>query len=120
MTTRRWILLLGSLFVLLCVLSIFVLAPHGGAASAEIWSEGKLVKTVSLMQNQSFVIESTNGANTVTVQGGKIAVTQATCPDHYCMKRGQCDSGPDIICLPNRLVIKFSQASGLDAVAGQS
>ncbi|MBQ5653356.1 MAG: hypothetical protein IIV28_00995, partial [Alistipes sp.] len=29
----------------------------------------------------------------ITVQDGKIGVSEATCPDHYCMKRGYCNSG---------------------------
>ena len=54
----------------------------------------------------------------LAVKDGKIAVTQATCPDHYCMKRGFCHSGADIVCLPNRLVIHFTAAQEIDAVIG--
>ena len=49
---------------------------------------------------------------------GKIAVTEATCPDHYCMKRGFCASGMDIVCLPNKLVIHFIGEQTVDAAAG--
>ena len=58
------------------------------------------------------------GTNTVTVKNGKVAVTEADCPDHYCMKRGYCDSGAQIVCLPNRLVLTFTGASEVDGVAG--
>ena len=47
-----------------------------------------------------------------------IAVTAATCPDHYCMHRGFCDRGTQIVCLPNRLVIRFLGEQNIDAVAG--
>ena len=43
----------------------------------------------------------------IAVKDGKIAVTEASCPDHYCMQRGYCHSGAQIVCLPNRLVISF-------------
>jgi hypothetical protein len=59
-----------------------------------------------------------DGHNVVTVKGGKVAVTEATCPDHYCMKRGYCDGGADIVCLPNRLVLKFIGEQEVDFVVG--
>ena len=58
------------------------------------------------------------GTNTITVRDGHIAVTAATCPDHYCMHRGFCDRGTQIVCLPNRLVIRFLGEQNIDAVAG--
>ena len=47
-----------------------------------------------------------------------MAVTEATCPDHYCMKRGFCDGGAQIVCLPHRLVLKFVGESEVDFVVG--
>ena len=61
---------------------------------------------------------SENGSNTVTVKDGKIAVTAADCPDHYCMERGFCDSGTQIVCLPNRVIIKFQGEQEIDGAAG--
>jgi len=58
------------------------------------------------------------GHNVVTVKDGRIAVTQANCPDHYCMDRGFCNSGSPIVCLPNRLVIEFSGEQEIDFVVG--
>ena len=49
---------------------------------------------------------------------GAIYATEATCPDHCCMKRGFCASGTDIVCLPNRLVIHFLGAQTVDAAVG--
>lgn len=118
MKTRWWILGLSILFVLFGLLSLLFFMPRAQANSAEIWSEGTLVRTVSLNREQSFVVEGSRGTNTVTVKDGKISVTQASCPDHYCMKRGECSSGPDIICLPNQLIIKFTNQNELDAAAG--
>ena len=54
----------------------------------------------------------------VIVENGKIAVTEASCPDHYCMNRGFCASGTDIVCLPNKLVIHFLGTQTVDAAAG--
>ena len=119
MKTRFWILLLGMIFLLSLTGSFFVLRGQPDAAHAEISSGGKVVKTVNLHKNQQFTITSeTGGINVITVEDGKIAVTEATCPDHYCMKRGFHASGTDIVCLPNKLVIHFLQAQTVDAAAG--
>ena len=100
-------------------LSVGVLLPREDASLAQITSNGKVVKTVDLNQNQQFTITSENGGvNVVTVQNGKIAVTEASCPDHYCMHRGFCASGTDIVCLPSRLVVHFLQGQAVDAAVG--
>ena len=119
MKTRTWIALLGGLFLTCLALSVGVLLPREDASLAQITSNGKVVKTVDLNQNQQFTITSENGGvNVVTVQNGKIAVTEACCPDQYCMHRGFCASGTVIVCLPNRLVIHFLQEQTVDAAVG--
>lgn len=106
-------------FLLSLAASFFVLRPQKDAALAQISSGGKVVKTVNLRENQQFTVTAENGGvNIVTVQDGKIAVTEASCPDHYCTKRGFCASGTDIVCLPNKLVIHFLQAQTVDAAVG--
>ena len=61
--TRVWICLLGGL--LLASLAL-LLWPQERAQSAEIWSDGVLVRRVSLAQDQSFTVDSPYGSNTVT------------------------------------------------------
>ena len=117
MKTKTWILLLAVMLVLCGLLSFLFLNPRD-AKMAEIWSGGKLVRTVALGVDQSFTVELEGGVNTVTVQDGKIAVTAANCPDSYCMKRGYCSGGTQIVCLPNRLVIKFTADQEIDGVVG--
>ena len=119
MKTKAWILLLGGIFLLSLLGSFFVLRRQPAAAFAEISSGGNVVKTVNLLDNQQFTITAENGGeNLVTVQDGRIAVTEATCPDHYCMKRGFCSGGTDIVCLPNKLVIHFLSGQMVDAAVG--
>ena len=119
MKTKTWILLIGAVLFLCLGLSVFVLVPRDASTHAQITSDGKLLKTVDLRIDQEFTVTAENGGtNVVTVKDGKIAVTEASCPDHYCMKRGFCNSGADIVCLPNRLVIHFTEAQEIDAVIG--
>ena len=118
MKTKYWILLFAGILVLSLGLGMYFLRPGETASRAEIWSQGKLAKTVDLYQNQEFTVTTDGGSNTVTVRDGKIAVTDATCPDHYCMHRGFCNSGADIVCLPNKLVIIFVGDAEIDMVVG--
>ena len=118
MKTRTWIIGLFAILALCLGLSIWLLMPRQAAAQAEIWLDGKLYKTVDLNKDQEFVVDGPYGSNTVTVRGGKIAVTAADCPDHYCVERGFCDSGAQIVCLPHRLVIKFVGQQEVDGAVG--
>ena len=119
MKTRTWIILFAALLILCGGLSIPLLFPGEASTHAEITSQGQLLKTVDLRIDQEFTVETPEGGtNTITVSDGKIAVTQANCPDHYCMQRGYCNSGTEIVCLPNRLVIRFLGEQTIDAVVG--
>ena len=107
MKSKTWLAILGAGLLVCLGLSLWLLRPGKAAGQARIESFGKTVKT-----------GENGGVNVVTVRDGKIAVTQANCPDHYCEKRGFCAGGTDIVCLPNRLVIHFLGTQTVDAQAG--
>ena len=114
MKTRTWFVLFAVLAAA-CILLSLPLLSQEQVRFARITSGGEVVKTVDLTVDQEFTV---NEKNTVTVRDGKIAVTWADCPDHYCMKRGFCNRGTDIVCLPNRLVIEFLGDQEVDAAIG--
>ena len=117
MKTKYWIAILA--FFLVTCIGLWALTFGGEAASrAQITSNGKVIRTVDLSIDQQFTVETKDGCNVVTVRDGKIAVTEASCPDHYCMARGFCNSGAQIVCLPNKLVIDFLGEEEIDMVVG--
>ena len=118
MKTKTWIAVLAAVFLICAAVSAALLLPGEAAARAEIWSEGTLVATVELDTDRVLTVEGSNGTNVITVSGGKIAVTEADCPDHVCMDRGFCDSGTPIVCLPNKLVIEFVGQEAVDGAVG--
>ena len=118
MKSKIWGLILGVVLIACLLLSLPLILPAQPAARAEIWSDGVLVETVDLYTDRVFTVENGSGVNTITVENGKIAVTEANCPDHYCMQRGFCSGGAQIVCLPNRLVIRFVGEQEIDGVAG--
>ena len=118
MKTKYWIMILALVLALCAASSLLLLAPGQDAARAEIRSEGKVIRTVDLHIDQQFEIATPDGRNVITVKDGKIAVTEASCPDHYCMDRGFCAGGTEIVCLPNRLVIHFLGEQEIDGIVG--
>ena len=119
MKTKTWIILLALLLLLSIGLSIPLLLPGEDAAFASIRSQGRLIRTVDLSIDQEFAVDAPNGGrNVITVKDGRIAVTDATCPDHYCMHRGFCSGGTQIVCLPNQLTIAFEGPQEVDGIVG--
>ena len=118
MKTKTWLLLLFALLVLSLGGGMLLLTAGPEASRAEIRSDGIVIATVDLRVDQEFTVTTAwGGENVVTVRSGAIAVTEANCPDHYCMHRGFCKSGGSIVCLPNKLVISFLGESDVDFAA---
>ena len=119
MKTRYWIALLAVIGIACIGLSLPLLIPGEAAARAEIISDGQVMQIVDLNIDREIRITTDNGGtNTVTIKDGAIGVTAANCPDHYCMDRGMCRSGVQIVCLPNRLIIRFLGEQTVDSVSG--
>ncbi len=119
MKTKYWIFALVLVLLVSGISGFYLMNANQNAVFANIISDGETIKTVSLHMDQEFTVTAPNGGeNTVTVKDGMIAVTAATCPDHYCMQRGFCDGGTQIVCLPNRLVIEFAAEQEIDGLIG--
>lgn len=88
--------------------------------TVEIISDGKTLYTIDLSHtsDRTIRIDCEESWNTVEITDGKIHVSEAGCPDKTCVHMGFLKSGAPIVCLPNRLVIRYVQDSGMDAVAG--
>jgi len=117
MKTKTMLLLLGGLLAV-SLLACLIIYTQPERDCAVISVNGVDRCTVSLTEDRSFTIESEYGTNTILVADGKISVIDASCPDHVCVKRGAVNSGMPVICMPNRLVIRFTEAAETDAVIG--
>jgi len=115
--TKSWAILLSVLLAVSLGLSLWLLRPQQ-AAYAQVWSDGKLIHTLDLNVDRVVEVKTDSGSNRIEIRDGQIAVTDADCPDHYCMDRGFCSGGVQIVCLPNKLVIKFVGSTEVDGVAG--
>ena len=118
MKNRYWLVLIGALLLISCGVGVLFSLPGTVYNTAEIWSDNQLIRTVDLREDQTFRVEIQEGYNIITVENGRIAVSEADCPDQYCVSCGFCNSGAAIVCLPHRLIIKFVGESVIDGIIG--
>ena len=116
MKTRTWIVLLAAVFVVLAGIVAWQYLGAKPADTAEVWADGRLLQTIDLSRDGEYRIETERGWNVLTVSGGKLAVTAASCPDGDCVRCGPRNTDPPIVCLPNRLSIQFSEPGEVDGV----
>ena len=107
--------------LLLAVFCFLAFLPKGNekAVSAQIYRGGELLMTVSLDKSQQFPVEG-DYCNVITVQDGKISITDSDCPGRDCVHSGAIYSpGRSLVCLPNALEIRvISGQSDVDFVVG--
>lgn len=103
-----------------CLIFIFLTGGKSGENSAEIYEDGKLVKTIADLDPEkeySFEIKKKNGTNTVSVGGGSIWVSSADCSNQTCVHAGKISlAGQTVICAPHKLVIKVVGETSADAM----
>jgi hypothetical protein len=111
------------LFITLIFLSLssYVLLhkifPSGSVVIIKV--KDKTLYVLPLNKDKSVTIETSYGINTVEIKNGRVAVTDADCPQKFCIKQGWINRG-SLVCLPNRLIVTVESTStdknGLDAI----
>lgn len=74
---------------------------------------------MSLGDDETAIIDGSQGTLVVETLAGAVRVADAVCPDHTCIRTGWVRaSGSAIVCLPNRVTVRVGGArdDGLDAV----
>lgn len=77
----------------------------GEGSFVRITVDGGLYGVYSLQEDQEVTIGDTNKCR---IEGGKVWMTEASCPDHLCIGQGAAEeTGESIVCLPNKVVIEI-------------
>lgn len=112
------------LFVLiLCIVIMAFLSSDNAKKTAEIYSNGKLVRKIDLStvaEPFEVIIENRTDKNIVLVENGQISMKSSTCTGKECIKQGRLkNSAYPIVCLPNKVLIKLSnpETAGIDAIS---
>ncbi len=79
------------------------------AGYLEITVDGKVVETLDLNHDTEVLVNGyQGGTNRIVIQGGKVHVSDATCPDKICIHQGTIEhTGESIVCLPNRMIAQI-------------
>ena len=122
-SSKFWIVAIGLFFVLSCVAAFAVYQFHGAGNIACVYQSGELIDRINLdtvTTPYSFRVENDRGDyNVISVEPGRIRVSEASCPDHICMNTGWISDGVfPIVCLPNELVIQIEGGGSDDLDAG--
>ncbi len=117
-----WDIALAAVFLAAAALIwALLLRPDAAGSSVEITRGGELVGVYDLSVDRVLTFSDGGHENTVLISGGEVRVTEANCPDQYCVKhsairyRGEC-----IVCLPARLVVTITggEEAPIDAFSG--
>ena len=102
----------GAVLLLAVSIWVFVFLGSSNGDRVEISENGKLIYTVPLYEEREIELSGC----TVSVSGGKAQMISADCPDKVCERAGAISkSGEIIVCAPNRISIKISGKSEIDA-----
>ena len=105
--------------------AVFILLQRGRAPApvARISRDGVLLEEIDLSrvdEPYSLTLEDESGRNVLSVERGRVCVSEADCPDQICVKQGWGSSGAaPIVCLPHKLVVELAgTGEDLDGGAG--
>lgn len=115
-----WIGIIGAVVLLSAAAMLLIHGFQKTGDAALIYQDGQLIHTLPLDQDQTITIQAANGGyNVVEVKEGTVRVSEASCPDQICVKRGATTETADpIVCLPNKLVVRVTSSdSNLDGVS---
>lgn len=92
------------------------------AATVVVRVGGALRASYSLMENRVVTVTGVGGGtNELHIEEGTVYLTEASCPDHLCVKQGIIRrAGESIVCLPNQVVVELrsEQEAELDGATG--
>lgn len=113
------------LFLILAFICVFVILnmrySKDVGKMAYIYSDNKLIKSVSLSIDDEFEIKNEDNYNIIRVRDGKISVIEADCRNQICVRQGEIDSDLfPIVCVPNGLVIRVSSYDSQSDIDAQT
>lgn len=114
---RKADVVLGLALLLFCAAAAWFAYGSGAPGGMlQITVDGKVFGEYPLDQDRTVVVESSFGHNEVTIAEGRAYMSEANCPDGYCLKQHKSQGGigstdQTLVCLPNRVVVSVIQSA---------
>ena len=123
MKNRTWIIIFAMVISLCAVLYFLMSNGFSSTSTVGIYQNGELVEKIdlnSVTTEREITLTGDSGKNTILVLHGKIKMLSAECPDKVCVEHGELhQGGTPIVCLPNKIVIKWENSDqSYDAKTG--
>lgn len=113
---RKSDLVLGLALLVFCAVTAWFAYGSGAPGGViRITVDGEVFGEYPLDQDRTIAVETSFGHNEVTVAAGRAYMSEADCPDGYCLRQhksqgGICSTEQTLVCLPNRVVVSVVQS----------
>lgn len=117
MKRNDWILIISIFCVTLLLTAWRFFVGQGQAGSVVVKVDGRVEGVYPLSEDAKIQV---NGTNTFVIRDGSVKMTEATCPDLYCVNHEMISkNGESIICLPNKVVLEIQEGEDaeMDAIS---
>lgn len=111
------VILIGALLIISAVL-YFVINSGTAGGEAVVRVKGEVVERHKLSESGTYPLNG--GTNILVIEDGYAYISEAHCPDKYCMKQGKIHyTGQCLTCLPNKLTVTIEggEDDGIDFVS---
>ena len=122
MSTKRWIIILGAFVVILSAAMCVISMIRPDTKTAGVFQDGVLLYEIDVSDHEAEYTVTYDGRdNVIRVENGEIYMAHADCPDQVCVLHGPLKGAEPIVCLPNRLIVRWMDNSDweIDAVTGR-
>jgi hypothetical protein len=76
-------------------------------------TDGEMIYKADLRTRSSFSVEGTTGTLLVDIDEDGVAIVEAQCPNHLCIRMGRRrKAGEVIVCVPNKTIVRIEGPSG--------
>jgi len=100
------------IIILISFVSYLIFNSNKNGNFAYVYYDRKLIKTINLKIDNSYVVKGYNGDVEISVKDGKIKVINENSLNHLCSKLDYTNSfNNPIICLPNKIVIEIKSVN---------
>ena len=118
MNKQDKILVLVIFILFIIIFSILKLTEKHDNLEALVYYENDLILRIDLeKEEQEYIVDGYNGEIKLLAGDGRIKVSDEISPLHLCSKMGYISkSYEQIVCLPNKIIIKIDSKESLDTV----
>ncbi|MBQ7040051.1 MAG: NusG domain II-containing protein [Clostridia bacterium] len=112
-------ILICILVFMLGILLLFTQFNAGIADTVEIYSGGNLYGEYDLHTDNTIIVKSSYGQNTVCIENDYVYVSESDCDDKNEIFQGKINrEGQTLICLPNRLIVAVKgRSESVDSIS---